>query len=47
MSTVKSIYRIGAFLATGIALVGVSYLYQFLKKQGFFEAISAQMTLDE
>jgi hypothetical protein len=47
MSTVKSIYRIGAFLATGIALVGVSYLYQFLKKQGFFDAISAQLNLDE
>ena len=47
MGTVKSIYRIGAFLATGIALVGVSFLYQFLKKQGFFEAMSAQMNLDE
>jgi uncharacterized membrane protein len=47
MSTVKSIYRIGAFLATGIALVGVSYLYQFLKKQGFFEVISAQKNLEE
>ncbi len=47
MSTVKSIYRIGAFLATGIALIGVSYLYQFLKKQGFFEVISAQMNLEE
>lgn len=43
MATVKSIYRISAFLATGLTLVGVSYLYQFLKKKGFFEAIlSAQ-----
>lgn len=38
MSTVKSVYRIAAFLATGITLVGVSYLYQYLKKKGFFEA---------
>ena len=38
MGTVKSVYRIAAFLATGITLVGVSYLYQFLKKQNFFEA---------
>jgi len=38
MGTVKSIYRIAAFLATGITLVGVSYLYQFLKKKSFFEA---------
>jgi uncharacterized membrane protein len=46
MGTVESIYRIGAFLATGIALVGVSYLYQFLKKKGFFETMSAQMNMD-
>jgi len=39
MSTVKSVYRIAAFLATGVTLVGVSYLYQFLKKKGFFEAM--------
>jgi uncharacterized membrane protein len=38
-STVKSVYRIAAFLATGVTLVGVSYLYQFLKKRGFFEAV--------
>lgn len=37
MSSVKNVYRMGAFLATGVVLVGVSYLYQFLKKQGFFE----------
>lgn len=40
--TVKSVYRIAAFLATGITLVGVSYLYQFLKKKGFFEAMLAE-----
>ncbi|MBN1363009.1 MAG: DUF2339 domain-containing protein [Sedimentisphaerales bacterium] len=33
----ESIYRIAGFLATGLALVGVSYLYQYLKKQGFFD----------
>jgi hypothetical protein len=38
-STVKSVYRIAAFLATGVTLVGVSYLYQFLKKKGFFDAV--------
>ena len=38
-SEVKSVYRITAFLATGITLVGVSYLYQFLKNRGFFEAM--------
>ncbi len=39
MSTVKSVYRIAAFLATGLTLVGVSYLYQFLKNKGFFEKV--------
>jgi uncharacterized membrane protein len=38
---VSSLYRIAGFLATGIALVGVSYLYQYLKKQGFFERMLA------
>jgi len=41
-STVKSVYRIAAFLATGVTLVGVSYLYQFLKKKGFFEAMLSE-----
>jgi uncharacterized membrane protein len=41
MSTVKSVYRITAFLATGLTLVGVSYVYQYLKKQGFFEKLMA------
>ncbi len=36
-STVKSVYRIAAFLATGVTLVGTSYLYQFSKKKGFFD----------
>jgi heme/copper-type cytochrome/quinol oxidase subunit 2 len=42
MSTVKSVYRIAAFLATGITLVAVSYLYQYLKNHGFFDTLSAQ-----
>ncbi len=40
--TVKSVYRIAAFLATGVTLVGVSYLYQFLKKKGFFDAMLSE-----
>jgi uncharacterized membrane protein len=41
-NTVKSVYRIAAFLATGVTLVGVSYLYQFLKKKGFFDAMLSE-----
>lgn len=47
MSTVKSVYRIAAFLATGITLVGVSYLYQCLKRKGFFEAVLSGKRLGE
>jgi len=36
---VKSVYRITAFAATGVTLLAVSYLYQFLKKRGFFDAM--------
>ncbi len=36
--TVETVYRIAGFLVTGLALVGVSYLYQYLRKKGFFEA---------
>ena len=39
MSGIGNVYRIAAFLVTGLTLVGVSYLYQFLKKKGFFEKI--------
>lgn len=41
-STVKSVYRIAAFLATGVTLVSVSYLYQFPKKKGFFDAMLSE-----
>jgi uncharacterized membrane protein len=47
MSTVKSVYRIAAFLATGITLVGISYLYQFLKKKGFFDTILIEEKLKD
>ena len=47
MSTVKSVYRIAAFLATGITLVAVSYLYQYLKNRGFFDTLSALQKQDE
>jgi hypothetical protein len=45
-STVKSVYRIAAFLATGVTLVAVSYLYQFLRKGGLFEAMSTEKSGD-
>jgi len=37
--TISTVYRIAGFLVTGLALVGVSYLYQYLKKHGFFEGV--------
>jgi uncharacterized membrane protein len=47
MSTVKSVYRIAAFMATGLSLVGVSYLYQHLKNKGFFDAMLAEKKLQD
>ena len=41
-SKVESVYRIAAFFATGVTLVAVSYLYQFLKKKGFFDNILSE-----
>jgi uncharacterized membrane protein len=43
-SAVENVYRIAAFAATGITLVGVSYLYQYLRKKGFFDAILIEKT---
>jgi uncharacterized membrane protein len=40
-SQMESIYRVSAFVVTGLTLVGVSYLYQYLKKKGFFEVLEA------
>jgi uncharacterized membrane protein len=45
--TVKSVYRIAAFFATGVTLVGVSYLYQFLKNKGFFDAMLSEKGVDK
>jgi uncharacterized membrane protein len=41
MREVSTIYRILAILATGVTFIGVSYLYQFLRKKGFFDRISS------
>jgi uncharacterized membrane protein len=46
-STVRNVYRIAGFLATGVTLVAVSYLYQFLRKKGFFEAALAERGADD
>jgi len=35
-------YRIATFLTTGLILVGVSLLYQYLKNKGFFDAVENQ-----
>jgi len=40
-SRISPVYRMAAFFATGITLVGVSYMYQFLNKKGFFEHMPA------
>ncbi len=37
MHEIESFYRIGAFVLTGLVLVGVSFGYQHLKKKGYFE----------
>jgi uncharacterized membrane protein len=44
---IESVYRIAAFLAAGVTLVTMSYLYQFLKKKGFFEATVLQKNPDK
>jgi uncharacterized membrane protein len=46
-SEVKNVYRIAAFLVTGITLVGVSYLYQYLKNKGYFENLIADKNNEE
>ena len=45
-ATLRTEYRIAAFLTTGLVLVGVSFLYQFLKKKGFFETLENQMLIE-
>ena len=44
---VKNVYRIAAFLATGVTLVGVSYLYQFLRNKGFFDVTLSEENIDK
>ncbi|MGB8226209.1 MAG: DUF2339 domain-containing protein, partial [Sedimentisphaerales bacterium] len=44
---IKNIYRVTAFLVTGITLVGISYLYQYLKKKGFFDALFVDKKLSD
>ena len=39
---IDTIYRIVSFLVVGLTLVGVSYLYQYLKMKGFFDTLIAQ-----
>ena len=43
-ATLRTEYRIAAFLTTGLILVGVSFLYQFLKKKGFFDTLENMQT---
>jgi uncharacterized membrane protein len=45
--TLETAYRIAGFLVTGLALVGVSYLYQYLKKIGFFDTKTRVHTVDD
>ncbi|MHC4396852.1 MAG: DUF2339 domain-containing protein [Planctomycetota bacterium] len=45
-SAMKNVYRIAAFLATGVTLVGISYLYQFSKKKGFFDSMLSEKSVD-
>jgi uncharacterized membrane protein len=43
---IQSGYRIVAFLATGVTMVGISYLYQFLKKKGFFDKLMEEKIVE-
>jgi uncharacterized membrane protein len=43
---IPNVYRIAAFLATGVTMVGMSYIYQFLKKKGFFETMLTEKRED-
>lgn len=46
-ATLRTEYRIAAFITTGLILVGVSFLYQLLKNKGFFDAFEKQLTLEK
>jgi uncharacterized membrane protein len=45
-SEIESVYRVAGFLATGITLVAVSYLYQYLKKKNFFDTVLTEKPSD-
>jgi uncharacterized membrane protein len=45
--TLETAYRIAGFFVTGLALVGISYLYQYLKKSGFFDTRTRVHALDD
>jgi uncharacterized membrane protein len=40
--SLRTEYRIAAFITTGLLLIGVSFLYQLLKNKGFFGKIDGQ-----
>jgi hypothetical protein len=44
---IDTIYRIVSFLVVGLTLVGVSYLYQYLKMRGFFDTLIPQSQKDD
>ncbi|MFH1616027.1 MAG: DUF2339 domain-containing protein [Planctomycetota bacterium] len=44
MSMLKSVYRIAGFIVLGLAMIAVSFLYQYCKKQGFFEKVALRLS---
>jgi len=40
MQNVRSVYRMARILATGLTLLGVSYLYQYAKKKGLLDKVT-------
>jgi uncharacterized membrane protein len=47
-NTLKTEYRIAAFLVTGLIFVAISYLYQYARKKGLFDSLqtTAEKTKD-
>lgn len=46
MSELDSIYRIAGLTALGIALIGVSFLYQYNRKKGLFENLKQKINAE-
>jgi uncharacterized membrane protein len=44
MSRLSGVYQIGGFTLLGMVLIGMSYLYQYLRKQGFFDSSRSQQS---